>query len=356
MTITKAAQKILAVGVEILLIIGAVIAFLIYIFYFLDDPINPFSILTIVFIVAALCISRFPKVGIWLSELAINFISALEKVLNEHKTKKNIEKQKNALIKNIENDAHYLAREAVNNAKILLRRFTYAQLRALARENEFSDDFEYNTENGVVYRKPEFQEYVDVLVGRVNFDKILSFAERNNILEHYQFKDSHKRIEQKIIKLQAKITKIKNLKTEEEIKNYLNNSEVSSNEEPPDPLFQKLVKRIKEFRTSQQWPTEEGYHAELQGWLKTDFPEAKVEIQSGSSRPDILVNNVAIEVKGPTMYQQLDTVASKCMRYPTRFNGGLIVVLFDLQVNPWYYNEWYSSLKTTFPNVEVIKK
>lgn len=81
-----------------------------------------------------------------------------------------------------------------------------------------------------------------------------------------------------------------------------------------------------------------------------------MEKQRGSSRPDIVIGGIAIEVKGPTRDKDLKTIADKCMRYSQYYKQGLIVVLFDTDVNPYMYKEWFEGLKKTHPQVVVIKK
>jgi len=44
------------------------------------------------------------------------------------------------------------------------------------------------------------------------------------------------------------------------------------------------------------------------------------------------------------------------MNYLQDFKGGLIVVLFELNVDPQYYQNWLERLKKYFPNVVVIVK
>jgi len=116
-----------------------------------------------------------------------------------------------------------------------------------------------------------------------------------------------------------------------------------------------VQKEIKSFTPSKKWNTEEGYQGELQGWIKTKFPHSKVEIQRGSSRPDLLIGKIAVEVKGPTGSNELSTIADKCMRYALHFEH-LIIVLFDLRVSHHMYEEWLDALKRQHPKVVVIKK
>lgn len=121
-------------------------------------------------------------------------------------------------------------------------------------------------------------------------------------------------------------------------------------------LFEEVKVRIETFAVSFPWTTEEAFQAELQGYLKVEFPQSKVEIQKGASRPDIEVDDVCIEVKGPTTPTDLITIADKCMRYSPHYKGGMICVLFDVHVARERYDEWKSALQQSFPSVVVIEK
>ena len=122
-----------------------------------------------------------------------------------------------------------------------------------------------------------------------------------------------------------------------------------------EELINQIVETIKEFRPARRYRNEFPYQIELVGYLKSKFPYADIEQQKGSSRPDIVIGNVAIEVKGPTRTQDLKTIADKCMRYYQHFEG-LIVVLFEVDVYEPRYEEWKRGLKNTFPNVRVIRE
>src|SRR3989344_3023645 len=85
---------------------------------------------------------------------------------------------------------------------------------------------------------------------------------------------------------------------------------------------------IREFKPARDFENEWPYQIGLHGFLQRQFPMAKIEQSKGSARPDIVIGGIAIEVKGPTRQKDLDTIASKCMRYRQLFKKGLIVVLF----------------------------
>ena len=122
-----------------------------------------------------------------------------------------------------------------------------------------------------------------------------------------------------------------------------------------EKLINQVVGKIEDFRQSRNYFDEVSYQIELVGWLKSEFPNADIEQQRGSSRPDIVVGDVAIEVKGPTRATDLTTIPDKCMRYCQHFEE-LIVVLFEVDASERRYEEWARGMENTFPNVKIIRK
>ena len=118
-------------------------------------------------------------------------------------------------------------------------------------------------------------------------------------------------------------------------------------------LVNRLTNHIEAFTPSWNNTYEQDYHRELQGYIKAVFPDARVEVQTGSSRPDIVVQNIAIEVKGPTYSKDLQTIADKLMRYSQHYDT-VIVVLFNVQVNERRYSEWERGIRNTFGDVRII--
>lgn len=102
---------------------------------------------------------------------------------------------------------------------------------------------------------------------------------------------------------------------------------------------------IESFKPFKSYRFESDYHIGLAHHLKTKYPETRIEVQKSSSRPDITIGKIAIEVKGPTTSQGLDSIASKIMRYRNNFEDGLIIVLFNIQVSEGYYVEWETGIK-----------
>jgi hypothetical protein len=118
-------------------------------------------------------------------------------------------------------------------------------------------------------------------------------------------------------------------------------------------IVNRLTGHIKAFRPLRDYANEWDYHRELQIHIKAVFSDARIEVQTGSSRPDIVVQNIAIEVKGPTYTRDLQTIADKLMRYSQHYDT-VIVVLFNVQVNERRYSEWERGIRNTFGDVRII--
>lgn len=125
-----------------------------------------------------------------------------------------------------------------------------------------------------------------------------------------------------------------------------------------ESLFSMVIESIKRFEPSTKWSYEEGYHGELISYLKQNYPNAKAEHQTGASRPDIVIDDIAIEVKGPTDRQALDTLTTKCLKYSHHYVH-FIIVLFEPKFSEFsetHYNEILGGITKHFPNVVVIRK
>lgn len=121
-------------------------------------------------------------------------------------------------------------------------------------------------------------------------------------------------------------------------------------------MFDEVVAEIEKFKLPRrQLKIEESYHLSLYTWLKKSFPSAKIEEQRDGARPDISIDDITIEVKGPTKNQDLNSIANKCLIYPEHFPDGLIIVLFDINVGNHRYNEWLKGMRRTHPDVRVIR-
>ncbi len=122
-------------------------------------------------------------------------------------------------------------------------------------------------------------------------------------------------------------------------------------------VFHNLIDSINLFQPLRYYNEEKFYQVELTGWLKSHFPNSfiDIEVQKGYSRPDIIVDNVAIEIKGPTSRQDLESIYGKCHRYLQDYPS-LIVVLFNVNVSEDRYQDWESGVKQHFPDVVILRK
>ena len=122
-----------------------------------------------------------------------------------------------------------------------------------------------------------------------------------------------------------------------------------------ESLLFNVKQAIKEFKPSRQWGNENNYHIELLGHLKRDFPNIRYEVQSGSSRPDLIIGNIAIEIKGPTDNQALNTLSTKILKY-SHYYENIVIVLFECNFSERNFNEILSGINRNFPHVFVICK
>jgi len=137
----------------------------------------------------------------------------------------------------------------------------------------------------------------------------------------------------------------KKMKENEEIENVYNEDKAQ---------YKKIKTVVGRFTPAKKYKTEYEYQIELLGWLKHEFPRTQTEVQTSSSRPDIVIDNVAIELKGPTRTKDLQSISSKILRYLNHYDH-MLIVLFDLEVSERYYEDWYSGIKSNFPHVDIIE-
>lgn len=122
-------------------------------------------------------------------------------------------------------------------------------------------------------------------------------------------------------------------------------------------MINRIIAEIEDFKPAREHlRLEYNYQLNLYGWLNKTFPTAKIEKQRGSSRPDIVIDDIAIEIKGPTKSRDLTTIADKCMRYGKKFPDELIIVLFEVETSNRFYEEWRDGIKEKYPQVKVIRK
>jgi hypothetical protein len=219
----------------------------------------------------------------------------------------------------------------------ILRRMSMSQLKRLCFEKRISTKKSVLKESrsGGLYWKEYNCSKAD-LVGRLKnkatLDDIIFFAKRN----HINIRDILRDIDQKKADWKVK-----------EITETMKEAGVS--------LFLEVEKAVREFRPLRKYDKEIFYQDSLASWLRSKFPDTDIEVSRGSTRPDIVVEGIAIEVKGPTFEKDLQTISDKCMRYRQYFPQGLICVLFSVYVNQHRYNDWEQGMEKTFPDVKIIK-
>lgn len=82
------------------------------------------------------------------------------------------------------------------------------------------------------------------------------------------------------------------------------------------PEFVKNIKeKIDSFKPLRDYTKEEPYQIELSWYLKNFFPNLDIEISKNYTRPDIIIDNIAIEIKWPTNFSDLKTIPDKIIRY-----------------------------------------
>ena len=223
----------------------------------------------------------------------------------------------------------------------MLERFELTSLKDACKVYGIDEPVRYKTSsNGNKYRvTPERKDFIYELSNNLKLEQIRNYANRHKI-----------RVEDIISNYEKELKEIKDT----ESKKY---DELDNSIRPygNDKDFRELILKINQFNPSKKWTYEEGYQAELQGYLKREFTNSVVEVQTGASRPDIVINDIAIEIKGPTDNAALLTLGSKCVKYLQHYRK-LIIVLFDPIYSEAEYNETIGGIRQRFKDVEIIIK
>jgi len=178
-----------------------------------------------------------------------------------------------------------------------------------------------------------YEELIIQLINYTNLKNVIEFAKRKKI--------SIRDIESEIDKYKAN-------------KEFI---ETKHSQKINNEKYNQIVNHIHKFiPLINNYQNELPYQIDLARYLMQYYPETKVELQKGSARPDIIIDNIAIEIKGPTWENGLQTIADKCLRYPQYFLGGFIVVLFDLKVTNQFFNDWSNGIKQKFPKITILTK
>ncbi|MHA1252110.1 MAG: hypothetical protein ACTSRP_19140 [Candidatus Helarchaeota archaeon] len=233
-------------------------------------------------------------------------------------------KQGNIFIKKIKKGVKKIGRaRQINKWKDkILRRMPIQQLRNLCFENKIS----------ILAAEMFAEDWIAKLKKKLSLDTIISYANRKRI----NIKDILQEIEKTRNKWRMEDLAIKA-------------ADKNNN------IFIEIIKKIQEFTPMRFYDTEIYYQDTLASFLKSSFPDTKIEVTRGSTRPDITINDIAIEVKGPTSIKDLQTISDKYIRYSQYFNG-VICVLFKVNVSESYFNDWLSGIKNNFKYFSVIIK
>jgi hypothetical protein len=208
----------------------------------------------------------------------------------------------------------------------ILMRLDSNMIKQLARENRIHPE---------LVNRPTNDDYLDAIKNGVPLNDIIEFAKIN----HVNIRDV--------------------LAEMEELKIKEDNREIRNDGSAIKDFYEQVVREIKLFQPSGNYNNESPYHMELLGYLKAKFPNKKVESEKyrGSSRPDITIDGIAIEVKGPTGERELQTIADKCLRYCPSHPKGMIIVLFRISPNiQFYYDDWLKDMNKLHPDVKIIPK
>lgn len=117
----------------------------------------------------------------------------------------------------------------------------------------------------------------------------------------------------------------------------------------------RVVEKIESFEPEKEYSKERDYQRELRGFLSNTFSSAKTEEAKGSVRPDIVIDNIAIEIKGPTSASDLKSIADKTIRYLQHYEH-LIVVLFDIYATEDHFEDWKGGMEREHPSARIIRK
>lgn len=207
----------------------------------------------------------------------------------------------------------------------ILNRMSDRQVRSMAR------NFGVRPSLSAYDDEPDGDDYRRAIVNDVRFVDVLAYAKKHGV----QVADIERRIAEE------------------------HDNEVRERFDQLSPLrglVGEIADVISTFKPQRRYGQEFPYQIELAGFLQGRFPNARIEERRGSTRPDIVVGGVAIEVKGPTHERDLVTIADKALRYRQHFPGGLVVVLFSVDVHEGRYSEWEVGLRSVFPELVVIRR
>jgi tetratricopeptide (TPR) repeat protein len=246
---------------------------------------------------------------------------------------------------------HLLKQHKKHVKKLIIAEFRFYDLNKMCVFFNIGEPHPYRVNNrgDRISIKPTFNHWADYALDNISYENLRSYAE------------SKHKITQAIVEHERKYKQERQRKYPEFEKTDETTLRGLSADSCDEEFFNKLIEVIKEYRPIKPFYNEILYHTNLYTYLCEKIPgEIGFEEQRGSSRPDITIGDIAIEVKGPTNAQALVTIADKINRY-TLQHDHLIVVLFDVQISDQlterFYDEWYERIMQIYKeHVTIIRK
>jgi hypothetical protein len=123
-------------------------------------------------------------------------------------------------------------------------------------------------------------------------------------------------------------------------------------------ICNEIVTHISAMPLTQVYKDENSYEKEMNGWLKSKYPQSLVQqsiIENGTvrGRVDIAIDDIAIEIKGPTDKGQLDTLSEKCIKYAPPYKR-IIFVLCEPKYHEADFNRITGALKNLYGDLVVF--
>ena len=202
-----------------------------------------------------------------------------------------------------------------------------------------------NRDNELVFLTPTYTDWTKHASKHIPLEKLKEYAKMHNKFP-YKIAELEKKYKQE---------RVKKYPDYEKNDGFIP-TEISA-DSCDNELLQELINTIGEYRPIKPFKNELLYHTNLYTYLCEKITgEIGFEEQRGSSRPDIVVGDIAIEIKGPTDRHGLMTIADKINRYSQYFDH-VIVVLFEVEVYDRYYHEWHEGIVNQYQNqVTIIRK
>jgi len=114
-----------------------------------------------------------------------------------------------------------------------------------------------------------------------------------------------------------------------------------------DITCEEIVNEIHRFNSISKidLKNEKHFHTQLTQWLRYPFGNnVKYEWQIESSRPDIVIGNTAIEIKGPTKIKDMRSLFDKIIRYQEYWEN-IIVVLFEVEMSDKRFDDYKGAIE-----------